>query len=475
MNRNNYRFLNELYKILATLNYNNERRKLLEELLKQFLVDIDIEIDIVSKHRDMFDEKRELDKLDSDEKEEKHLKSEWFKQECLLLSNIPHEYIPEYTIKFSPFSKDFEKIYGFNMDFMWLFSFKLIEYIEFKKYMIQFEDDVYEFNSKEEYSDLGFTALPPTDYVEKWSNVITFDVSELKRIFSGIISGYDIELILEILCLTEIPGDGRKIYLPFTPMLRIDSDMVVLLTPWYLTRALPSIYENLFKKSKKYLDHKGKTFEKLAQNTLKALPFKAIAFNVNYGNKGEYETDAIVKLNNSLWVAEVTSHPPSSKSLKGDWKSIERDLERSINKCMRQGKRYLKYVNGVHFLYFSEKAKTRGIFIIVDGVYPQLNLNMAIEFFAHEKEPIYIINWFDLRTLIDQPEINQFEGFLSWRTQQPMPIICFDEKDYWAFYFDRFVKDKEIRKGFEKMQRDEVKLFYISHRFNNKKHLEKIT
>jgi len=57
------------------------------------------------------------------------------------------------------------------------------------------------------------------------------------------------------------------------------------------------------------------------------------------------------------------------------------------------------------------------------GVYPNLDLNPFLDYFDEKDVPIYIINWFDLRTLLDQPEIDRAEEFLLWRTKKPMPII----------------------------------------------------
>ncbi|MEM2816311.1 MAG: hypothetical protein QXY34_03920 [Candidatus Bathyarchaeia archaeon] len=170
---------------------------------------------------------------------------------------------------------------------------------------------------------------------------------------------------------------------------------------------------------------------------------------------------------------EVTSHPPSDKALEGDLNAIKRDLKRSIIKCIKQGKRCFDYSTTQPLSTFFAKRKINGILVIVDGIYPQLNLNNYVSFFK-EKMPIYVINWFDLRTLAEQPEIGYFEDFLLWRTQQPMPIISFDEKDYWAFYFDRYIQDERMRETFRIMQEKNINAFYISYRFNNKEYLENL-
>ncbi|MEM3368496.1 MAG: hypothetical protein QW193_01195 [Nitrososphaerales archaeon] len=468
-------FYTKLYEILATRQYNSERTELLEDVLRYFLIKKDLALDIPTKTREIFDEKRNsLKATQNVQNKEKFLKSEWFKQGCLLLSNIPHRYVPEYiTEKFTPFATKFKDKFDLNMDSLWLFSFKTMEYVQFKKYMTGFKDGVYKFKSKDEYADLGFVAIPSDSYVEKWKNIVTLSISELERVLSGFMSTYETRKILALLSmnLENLDKDSEFIKFPLKPILKINEDTLILLTPEYTIRALPLNYERIFKEIKEYRESKGISFEALAQNTLKKLPFRSLTFNVKYGNG--YEVDAIVEFQKSIWFVEVTSHPPSDKSLEGNLNSIEKDLKNSIIKCINQGKRCFDYNNELPLLYFFKKAKTKGILVVVDGVYPQLNLNTFISFFE-EKLPVYIINWFDLRTLIDEPELQQFEDFLLWRTQQPMPVISFDEKDYWAFYFDRYVQNEKVRTAFEIMQKKQIRNFYISYRFNNKEYLENL-
>jgi hypothetical protein len=55
-----------------------------------------------------------------------------------------------------------------------------------------------------------------------------------------------------------------------------------------------------------------------------------------------------------------------------------------------------------------------------------------------------------------------------------MPVVSFDEKDYWAFYFDHYEQDNEMKKSFETMKEKYLRCFYISYRFNKKDYLEKL-
>lgn len=466
--------LRKLYEILSTLKYNSERREPLEEILKKFLVEVDPQMDILHESRNLFDRKKELilhsGRMDI---HTEFLKAEWFKQECLLLSNIPHHFIPEYVMqKFLAFSEEFERIYTFNVNSLWVFAFKILEYIQFKKATLGSSDEIYKFESKEEYADLGFVKIPSKRYIEQWKNIITLDKDETKRVLSGALSTYEIDKVLEIVSLDFecLPKDPREIRFQSKPILQTNGNLVIL-TPWYLSRALPSIYENLFKKSSRYLRSKGKPFERMVQNLFKQTPFKALAFNLRYGKNSQFETDAVVRFKKSLWFIEASSHILSLKSLSGNLLSIKTDLKKTIGKCIVQGKRAIEHLN---VPFFPRDSVIKGVIIVLDGVYPNLNLNTFLKFFNEKDIPIYIINWFDLVTLVQQPETDLFEDFLLWRTQKPMPVICLDEKDYWGFYFDRYRVLRDIRRAFNSMQKRDIKLFYISYRFNRKDYLQEL-
>ena len=82
----------------------------------------------------------------------------------------------------------------------------------------------------------------------------------------------------------------------------------------------------------------------------------------------------------------------------------------------------------------------------------------------------------DLFLLSSQPDAHIFERFLLWRTGYlgKMPIVAYNEREYWAFFNDIFLMYEEIRKVFPKLIENETTIVYISARFNFKKHLAKI-
>lgn len=467
----------KLYEILAMIQYNSERLKPLEDVLRKFLISKEEELEVASEVRKGYAKSRKELTTESKSFQKTGIvsKSYWFRQKTLLLTNIPAQYVPEYIVaKYFPFSEDFKAKYHLRVEALLYFTNGVMNYLNFKKNNLMFNDEIYQFSSKKEYADLGFVARPTEDYIDVWKNISTLSLTEVERILSGILSPWEVKKSLEMLLLDlqEQKLKSDNIDFAFTPFLRLDEDTFVLMVESYLMRSLPSIYESLLKKVKVYRDIKGKTYEQFVQETLKSLPFTGLTFNVPYG--GQFEVDAVCEFSDSIWFIEVTSHPPSLEALKGDPVKIEDDLDKALNKCLKQGERCISQLKTDDLRYWGRKNKIKGVCIVVDGVYPQLNMNTSIKFFDTETRT-YLINWFDLRTLLEQPEFLRFEEFLLWRTQQPMPIVSFDEKDYWGYYFDRYAtSDPKIRDGYQLMKEKDLKLIYISHRFTDKRYLGEV-
>ncbi len=55
-----------------------------------------------------------------------------------------------------------------------------------------------------------------------------------------------------------------------------------------------------------------------------------------------------------------------------------------------------------------------------------------------------------------------------------MPIICYDERDYWAYFFDRHEQTPKMKETFGIAQKKLLRGTYISARFNDKRYLENI-
>lgn len=459
-----------LFEILATLEYNSERAVPMEELLKKFLnnprtLDISKEARVIATNLDGIIRKG----IDTTNNEE-NLISQLFSLQPILNNYIPDQFVPEYLeLKYGPFAKEFEIRYRIPFDSLLIFSTNLKLRLLEKRMHFGHKDEVYQFSTKKEYMDLGFVKIPPNDYVKRLTKVLTFGLDEFYKFNSEILSIEGTDFVINLLS-NSVYDKPNITDLNFfhKPLLRINPNEVTVLTPNYLIKNLPVVYERLLRNVPAFFDRKGKAFEYLSQETLKMLHFKSLSFNRRYM---DFEVDAIMELEKSNWIIEIKSHPPSEKALTGNRIAIERDLEKTIRHAILQSKRCLRNLNSQPLAYFGSNGKRNGIIIIIDGLYPQLNPSTAVRFFK-ETVPVYVINWIDLRTICDQPDISLFEDFLLWRTMEPMPVFCFQETDYWSFYADRYRKSKEVRDAFNRMQKTNQKLIYISPRFNDRRYLQ---
>jgi hypothetical protein len=470
----NNRVMMTLFKITAAIRHNSERSDHLEEVLRRFLIE-PAQIDIIKETRNVAAEelKDRAEAQGSLEKTGEFPAATWFKQLGLLTRDVPAEHVPEYLVnKFLPFAEDFERQYNCRWDALLQFSLKFTQYLRFKMYLAGFDDSVYRFKSKAEYANPAFVAMPGSFQVEAWKNVSTFDIREVSRQLHSELGFHEMRYVVDVLTLEPeaISAKDPPNFI-LKPFLKTGKNTLILLTPDYLVRALPIIYETQFGIISRFREAKGRSFESLGKETMRALPFKTLALNRTYG--GKFEVDAILEFEKSNWFVEVTSHPPSIGALQGNPVAVQTDLDRSIRKCIGQGKRCFEHISSPSLAYFGSNGKKNGIVVLVDGVYPQLNPTTAIRLFD-EKMPIYVINWFDLRVILEQPELPQFEKFVTWRTTQPMPVICYDERDYWAYFFDRHLQTPEMKGAFGTAQKKLLRGFYISARFNDKRYLEEI-
>ena len=457
----------KLFEITSTLRFNSERQDPIESLLVDFLA-TPRSLDVKSEVRKVAYKEHAENATYVEEIQRTGIfpASSWFKQLGLLVRDVPTEHVPQYIVsKYLPFADEFEQHYHCRWDSIMRFTMKFGEYLGFKMYQCGFDGSVYQFKSKEEYADIGFVSTPSDFYIEAWTNSTTIDIGELSRLVKPDLGRNELDYVLNLLCFDPQDGPFTNASLVLKPLIRLDKDTVVLLVNNYLMRNLPMVYEAQFSAIKAYRESKGNTFEELVKQTLRALPFKTLAFNLSYG--AGFEVDSLLELQKSNWAVEVTSHPPSMKALQGNPVAIEDDLQKSLRKCIDQGKRCLDNMDKYPLDYFGKNGKRKAIMIVVDGVYPQLNPTTGTRF-HEERETIYLINWFDLRVIIEQAELDKFEDFLMWRTTPPMPIICYDERDYWAYYFDRHLKTPQMKEAYGISQEKMLRGFYISARFNDK-------
>ena len=461
-----------LFEILATLNYNSERTDVLEEVLTKFLKHPK-SMDIAAEAR-MIKEKSSSGLPVSHDTDDKNdlVKKLLFSHQGIINRSVPVQHVLEYLYgKYAQFAKEFENKYKVKWEALITVSFFLKAYIGDMMNSHRIIQDIYQYETKEEYGDPGFVKIPGSAYIDTQRRVLTIDKAGLYEGLAQDLTKDEIDYVTELLSYNAnkaLASDKRNLF--YKPLTRFGSDSFVILVPDYLVKNLPVVYEKLLREIPSYLDLKGKAFEYLCQQTLKLLPFKTLAFNRKYGR---YEVDAILELSRTNLIVEIKSHPPSERALDGELEAIKRDLEKTVRNGINQANRCIENLSSSSLAYFNGNGKRNQIFIIVDGLYPQLNTSNVVRY-LNEKVTPYVINWFDLRTLIEQPDFSLFEEFLEWRTINPMPVFCFQETDYWSFYADRYRNSNEVRATFAKMQEMGHKLIYMSPRFNDKRYLSKI-
>ncbi len=471
-------FEQELFTILGYMQYNGTRAMLLEDILKDFLLKpskMDIQSSVKSK-----DESQRFKKFNK--------QTLFEKQFHLGGTNLyPSQGLYESVKRYDQFSDILKEDYGFSTQ-GYVQSIRLIiEKMNIHCNEIDFSPDEYQFKTKEEHTDTSFVSPPSKKYTENWKSVIQLNK---QKIFDNVISTQDFidefGRVVEILSFTleEFKKKDGKIHFQLKPILKINEEKFVLLTPHYLARCAPINLDVILrscKRSKEYIDVKGTHFEKMALGVLSKLPHIELETNIPYQNG---ELDGLLNTKDTSWFVEISSRPPNIKSLEGDEVEIDIDIERSIEKCKNQA---LKAISMSNIL--AEKVKIhakKGIIIVVDGIYPNFSTldtyekmaKSGLNFWENGNQdsdvPTYIINYYDLETIVMQSDNDFFGEFLEWRTQKKMPVLCMDEKDYWAF-FEHYRKDYADTKGsFKRAQEKMIFLIYNSARFNNKSYLEEI-
>lgn len=450
------------YKILGYSFYNSERRPLFDFLIKKFL----------TLDSDAIDIKKEISIFKEDSM--KDLLSDYFKHfDYIITSGLDYKEIKEYIeLRYSSFEELFKKNYGIPLSVFTDICFTILVYLDFKIKNNPYDFPVYEFENKEDYANRKFVAYPSEDYIEKYKEIFTVDIKEFKEVLPSNLNKY----LDKFIDLYSISIDDIKSIKEFRikeyPLIKWGDKLIFIDSTLYI-KYLPHKIHILLSKCKSYNSKKGKIFENIALNLIESFPFIRIeSKNIKYD---DYELDALINFRRSTWFVECKSRNIDRKSLLGSIKDVHKDIERIIKKSIKQGERAIDNENHPSISKYKLNI-IKGILIITEGIFPTVQLPS----FLYEnptdnsKYPICILNYFELKKILKQPDVHRFEDFIIWRSQKKMPILCFDALDYWAFYNDNYRRNKEMKKAFEECKRKEITKIYISQRFNKKDYLNKL-
>lgn len=431
------------------------------------------------------------------------------------------------TARYSHLDRSFLKKYGFHVVSLGMMEKVLIEIVYSKAHFLGIFDEVYRFRNKSEYANPCFLVEPDFTFQNKWNACITISERELLdayvenqdrldayyRAVSSIkwkigspeelekLWREEAENILKQLCI-DLELDKIGISHPFLkPLIKTchnnDSETHYIAPfPYVLGSTTQFRLENCIQNSREISEieekSKGEVVEFLAKQILALFPNKNIIKNYRYRiDKKIYESDVILLLDKSLWVVEVKSHPIFKKIPLQASKILPIFIDKT-REGLEQGKRTLDFLKTQRRTLFnlgytkSFKKLIKGIIVAFDGFIPTLlTLNEKLdELFGtiriYEKIPegtrVYVATLLDLYFLYTQPDVQNFEDFLIWRTNYigRFPIVSFDETEYWAFFNDRYIKDRAMKEAFLKCVKEGISISYISARFNVKDYLEKI-
>lgn len=431
------------------------------------------------------------------------------------------------TARYSHLDNSFLKKYGFHVVSLGMIERVLGEIVYAKAHFLGVINEVYRFRNKSEYANPCFLVEPDFTFQNKWNACITISGRELLgayienqarfdayyRLVSSIkwkiespeelekLRRDEAENILKQLCI-DLELDEIGISHPFLkPLIKTcqkDDSETHYITPfpYVLGSTTQFRVENCIQNSREISEieekSKGEVVEFLAKQILALFPNKNVIKNYRYRiDKKIYESDVILLLDKSLWVVEVKSHPIFKKIPL----QASRILPIFIDKTqegLEQGKRTLDFLKTQRRTLFnlgctkSFRKLIKGIIVAFDGFIPTLlTLNGRVdELFGtnkiYEKIPegtrVYVATILDLYFLYTQPDVQNFEDFLIWRTNYigRFPIVSFDETEYWAFFNDSYTKDRAMKEAFLKFVKEGNTVSYISARFNIKNYLEKI-
>lgn len=367
--------------------------------------------------------------------------------------------------------------------------------------------EYHQFSSKEEFARIDDYTDPEEDFLDKWGACIQFSRSDLFDEFLAETQewadefGLDSRLetadkILNFLT-ADLSGTRNEgtIDLFRTPIVTTDRVGKRLFVPFprLLVNTAQVRVERLFEDSsvarKEEESTKGEVVEDLVTEAFNHFESRNFVRGLRFNDPHPRESDGLLIFEDSYWVVEVKSHPVFRKVPHRPDIAVNRARER-VESAIEQGRHAIEYLEdqnpGLLFNLSGIKnpdEKESGLIIVLDGFLPTLfsqnrradQMSGFDKIYAdlQENERVYLITLFDLFEIADQEEHDRLEEFLLWRTGYAfdMPIFAYNERDYWAMYFDLLDADAEMMATIDEASSKGMLVPYISDRFNDKPYL----
>jgi hypothetical protein len=313
-------------------------------------------------------------------------------------------------------------------------------------------------------------------FLEGW-NVLQFLTKDLNQ------KNQEFGFLLKPLIRYEKKADGKTYYI--APFPRILGTTIQV--------RIENLIQGSVELSKADEETKGKLVERIGGEVLTRLPNRNIIRNFKYKiGEHQFETDILLLLEDSIWAVEIKSHP-IFRRIPSEFEKLIPSFVAKAVEGVNQGRRTLDWISKNTDLMYSLNCRknpnemTKGVIVLLDGLLPTFfTQNEFVDcqihgidlLYEYIKEPVrtYLLTILELETLTMQYDSDNFESFLLWRTKYfgKMPIIAFDEKEYWA-YFNNPEHDEETKFLDERIEKGSLVLVnYISSRFTSKDYLKRI-
>lgn len=426
-----------------------------------------------------------------------------------LAETTPEHIATGYVLdRYEHVNEELHEEFGFDSTSLILMENVLGNFVYMMHYEQEIADKVHEFDSKEQYADLCFVAEPDNDYRKKWFSCISLPkkvvvqqfveqmeqaADQLDESFSNVQRDFQAEAEQVLTYLSLVPGEDDTF--TFSPIL-IHGENIVIPFPRLLRTTthfrVEALIDEAEESRKKEMESKGETVEYMATDVLNAFPNRNIVKNAHYKiGETQYETDAVLFFDDAVWAIEIKSHP-LFKRIPFETERVVPKFNSKIREGWKQGARAIRFLNNNPQLvkYHTGKKNLEellnGVIVVLDGFLPTFftqgervdtilgtdSLHTFVEKELPEDIRVYVITLLDLYELSRQPDREHFEEFLDWRTRHlgTFPIQGYNEVEYWAYAANP--KNREIM---PKLIEKELVVPYTSSRFNNKRHLRKLT
>ncbi len=480
--------VNKIFDFVSLIKYNGEKRDYIEKTLKKFLLNPEENFEIEKEIKSVF-EKRDLTDKEGFKREMGNFFSpdELFEMQDYLLTidANPSDLIYYISEKYNPYNAKLKKEIGVGVSDIIRFSIALGNIYQIDLNAQGYKHNPNIFSSKEDafyphnlqYPDSVSKEISKmASLLDKKALILFLEESKMLPEVKTIIENLDLLLNLISFTSEELKKDP-KIRFQDKPLLKLDEETYVIINEVHLLFGLQSRLENLLNKYTWYSDKKGKTFEKIVFNILEQInKDKRIDGNffnnINYKiENASYELDGLINFKDFSWFLECKSRIPRPSSYKGDIKSVKKDVTKGITDADYQSQRAIKESEKKGRIGDKEVKEHKGVLIITEGLYPNMNMNPMSVFPKKHSYPRYIINLLTLMEILRQRDVYYLEKFLKWRCDPKMPLYCFSELDYWD-YFTRMQEGLDKKESYDLAIRNNNKIFFNGRRFNAPKYIK---